>query len=87
MVHLKFTFKFPNKINTTGIEFPPRTTYRGLSAASRDLAQCTSLDVGYDMNYGSSEESAKSIENIKRVEMPKKDPIFGEKGFLFDYWR
>lgn len=45
------------------------------------------FDVGYDMNYGSSEEYAKSIENIKRVEMPKKDPVFGDKGFLFDYWR
>jgi uncharacterized protein YjlB len=38
------------------------------------------------MNYGKIEEYAKAIETIKQVGLPKKDPVFGEKGVLFKYW-
>lgn len=44
------------------------------------------FDVGTDMNEGSFDEYAKAIESIQRVGVPKKDPVFGDKGFLFDYW-
>lgn len=45
------------------------------------------LDVGYDMNYGKLEECVKAFESIKQVELPKKDPVFGERGLLFQYWK
>lgn len=45
------------------------------------------FDVGYDMNYGKAEEYSKAIEAIKQVGLPKKDPIFGDHGLLFNYWQ
>jgi uncharacterized protein YjlB len=45
------------------------------------------FDVDYDMNYGKAEEFYKAIEAIKQVGLPKKDPIFGEHGLLFNYWK
>lgn len=40
-----------------------------------------------DMQYGKQEEYIKAIENIKKVNLPKNDPVFGEKGLLFNYWK
>lgn len=45
------------------------------------------LDVDYDMNYGHKEEYSVALKAIKQVELPKRDPIFGEKGTLFNYWK
>lgn len=45
------------------------------------------FDVEYDMNHGNKEEYPKAIEAIKHVGLPKKDPIFGENGLLFNYWK
>lgn len=45
------------------------------------------LDVGPDMNYGDTDEYAQAIEKIKHIGLPNQDPVFGEKGLLFDYWR
>jgi uncharacterized protein YjlB len=40
----------------------------------------------FDMNYGKSEERPQADENISKVPQPQTDPVFGEKGFLTDYW-
>ena len=45
------------------------------------------FDVGYDMKYGKKEEYADAIKAIKNVDLPAKDPIFGEMGLIFDYWK
>ncbi|KTD47873.1 Cupin domain protein [Legionella rubrilucens] len=45
------------------------------------------FDVGIDMNYGNSEEYLQALKTIKEVGLPKKDPIFGEKGLIFNYWK
>ena len=45
------------------------------------------FDVGYDMNYGKKQEYADAIKAVKNVGLPGKDPIFGEKGLIFDYWK
>jgi uncharacterized protein YjlB len=45
------------------------------------------LDVGCDMNYGAEEEYSKAVEMIKQVRLPIKDPVFGNKGLLFNYWK
>lgn len=43
--------------------------------------------IDYDMNYGKAEEHPCVDQNIKLVGLPKADPIFGENGLLFDYWK
>lgn len=39
-----------------------------------------------DMNYGNEENREKDEENIKNVPSPGKDPVFGNKGPIIDYW-
>lgn len=41
----------------------------------------------WDMNYGKEGEADKAKQNIERVPLPKKDPVFGEEGKLFSYWK
>lgn len=41
----------------------------------------------WDMNYGKPEELEKAKQNIGRVPLPDTDPVFGEKGKMFDFWR
>jgi len=41
----------------------------------------------YDMNYGVEFERPKTDENISKVPLPDKDPVFGAKGLLFNYWK
>ncbi len=41
----------------------------------------------YDMNYGTAEELEAAIEKIKTIPLPKKDPLFGDEGFLKMYWK
>ncbi len=41
----------------------------------------------YDMNYGKEGEPGKAKQNISGVPLPKNDPVFGEKGKLFSYWK
>jgi uncharacterized protein YjlB len=41
----------------------------------------------YDMNYGKVEEHPQVDINIKKVLLPKNDPVFGSKGLLFQYWK
>ncbi|MBA2652521.1 MAG: cupin domain-containing protein [Tatlockia sp.] len=43
-------------------------------------------DIDYDLKYGLAKEHPQVDENIKKVDVPKNDPIFGKKGLLFDYW-
>lgn len=40
----------------------------------------------YDMNTGEPEERPEVLENIKEVEQPPKDPLFGEDGPLVELW-
>lgn len=41
----------------------------------------------YDFCYGEKEERSKKLENIRNVELPEFDPIFGKDGPLFKYWK
>ena len=41
----------------------------------------------YDMNYGRLGERPKTDENITRVPLPAKDPVFGTKGGITLYWK
>ena len=41
----------------------------------------------YDMNYGTAKELKSTLEKIKSTPVPKKDPLFGDEGFLKMYWK
>ncbi|WP_207496715.1 cupin domain-containing protein [Aridibaculum aurantiacum] len=41
----------------------------------------------YDMNYCKPEELEAAVENISKVPLPAKDPVFGEQGALVELWR
>jgi uncharacterized protein YjlB len=41
----------------------------------------------YDMNYGYATERPHADENITRVRLPLFDPVFGEQGPLFKFWK
>ncbi|OZT76709.1 cupin domain-containing protein [Salinicoccus roseus] len=43
--------------------------------------------VSFDMCYGKSKERPEKMENIKNVPKPEFDPVFGNVGLLFIYWR
>jgi uncharacterized protein YjlB len=42
------------------------------------------LDIQYDMNY---EATSVLLENIQKTPLPLTDPVYGEKGPLFEYWK
>ena len=42
----------------------------------------------WDMNYGKSQEEKQKAEaNIKKVGVPKQDPVYGSKGPLLEHWK
>lgn len=41
----------------------------------------------YDFLVGNAEERPENLENIRQVPLPDYDPLFGEGGPLFDYWK
>ena len=42
----------------------------------------------WDMNYGKSQEEKQQAEaNIRKVEVPGTDPVYGDKGPLLDHWQ
>lgn len=41
----------------------------------------------YDINIGLPEEYKRSIANIRKVPVPRYDPVFGNEGFLKPYWK
>ncbi len=45
------------------------------------------LGKSYDMNYGKKKERPGTDKNIKKVIIPKKDPVFGLKNGLHLYWK
>ena len=40
-----------------------------------------------DMCYGSDEERPRAEANIRRVSVPRKDPVYGDEGPLLDEWK
>jgi uncharacterized protein YjlB len=40
----------------------------------------------FDINLGKSGERPGTDKNIKKVPVPKKDPIYGKDGFLLQFW-
>jgi uncharacterized protein YjlB len=40
----------------------------------------------YDMNYGEKKELTRAIKNIKKVKMPKRDPVFGKTEGIIKFW-
>lgn len=41
----------------------------------------------WDINYGRLEERPRANENLLHVELPAADPVYGEDGPLFRYWK
>ena len=41
----------------------------------------------YDINHGTKEELKRAKENIQKVGLPSKDPLFGKEGFLKSFWK
>ena len=41
----------------------------------------------YDINHGKKEELALALKNIKKLGIPKTDPLFGKEGFLKSFWK
>ena len=41
----------------------------------------------FDMNLGKSGERPGTDKNIKKVPIPKKDPLYGKEGCLWLYWK
>lgn len=41
----------------------------------------------WDMNYGKSDEVTTAKLKIAKVALPSADPVFGEKGSMFKYWK
>jgi uncharacterized protein YjlB len=44
------------------------------------------LDIQYDMHRGSGEDLEELKRNIAKVPVPKKDPVYGNSGPLFEHW-
>lgn len=41
----------------------------------------------WDMIFDEKDKYAVAIERIRQIPIPKKDPIFGSDGLLFEYWK
>ena len=41
----------------------------------------------YDTNTGTPAEYKKAITKIRTLSIPQKDPVYGKKGFLKNYWK
>lgn len=41
----------------------------------------------YDMNYGKEGERVSTLENIKHVPWPGRDPVYGSEGGLLEFWK
>ena len=42
----------------------------------------------WDMNYGKSQQEKEKAEaNIRKVEVPSADPVYGSKGPVLDHWQ
>jgi uncharacterized protein YjlB len=41
----------------------------------------------YDMNYGNPDERPDTDENISKIHVPMKDPLFGKDGGLIKIWK
>lgn len=70
------------------IIIPAGVAHKSLNM-SKDF-QCIgaySSDVVYDMKQGDIEEYNQALSTIKKLGLPKMDPIFGDKGMLFNYWK
>ncbi|WP_131783376.1 cupin domain-containing protein [Legionella gresilensis] len=70
------------------IIFPAGVSHKNISA-SPDFKCIGSYpnDVDYDVNYGRADEHPRVDMNIKKVGLPKADPVFGNDGLIFNYWK
>jgi uncharacterized protein YjlB len=41
----------------------------------------------WNMHYGKPEELQQAKHNISHVPLPETDPVYGEKGKMFDFWK
>lgn len=44
-------------------------------------------DVGEDINYGDKKEYLRANQFIKQIGLPHSDPVFGNNGLIFSYWK
>ncbi|MFW5774346.1 MAG: hypothetical protein ACOCWD_06660 [Tangfeifania sp.] len=42
---------------------------------------------GYDMKYGEATEKEEAVKNIRSVPLPSNDPLFGENGKMYEFWK
>jgi uncharacterized protein YjlB len=45
------------------------------------------FEIEFDMNYCKKEEKKHAEQNIRKSPLPQSDPVYGENGPLFKYWK
>lgn len=68
--------------------FPAGVAHKNVG--STEDFQCVGaypFDVDYDMFYGKPGERVIADENIPNVPLPRTDPVYGDAGLLFKYWK
>ncbi len=70
------------------VVIPAGVAHKNLRASS-DFACVGAYPSGqyFDMNYGKSGERPQADQQIAKVPLPEKDPVYGAKGVLLKYWR
>jgi uncharacterized protein YjlB len=70
------------------VVLPAGTTHKRIdSGAGFGVVGAYPDGQSWDMNYGKPEELQKAKENIAKVKLPQNDPVFGEAGKMFDFWK
>ncbi|SRR5581483_936110 len=69
------------------IIIPAGVAHRNVGA-SPDFAVVGAYPDGrtLDMNYGKPGEMAAAIANIRNVPLPRRDPVYGARGPMFEHW-
>ena len=70
------------------IFFPAGVSHKKIRA-SKDFKSigCYPYAIPYDLKLGTPSNNPATIANLKKVKLPKTDPIYGAKGFLFRLWK
>jgi len=66
---------------------PAGIAHKNLGASS-DFAVVGTYPVGqhWDICYGKSEERPRADVNIARVSLPRRDPVYGARRYLINFW-
>lgn len=68
------------------IVLPAGATHKCLRAHDFKCVGAYPDGAQFDMNYGKPGEREKTMDNISKTALPDKDPVFGNKGPLWEHW-